>query len=224
MGYIKTKSKSYFVRVCLLALTIAIPIGCGGGGGDDDPDPGGGGPGNPDDSSVSFSSATYQGNENVASITITVNRTGDLSEAISVDYAASNNTAVDGEDFSATSGTLDWAANDSDEKTFDVQIISDSVTEGDETVNLALSTPSANTSLGANTTAVLTIVDIVDSDDPSSVSFSSATYQVNENVASITITVNRAGDISEAISVDYAASNGTAVDGEDFSAMSGTLD
>ncbi|VAX02594.1 Chitinase, partial [hydrothermal vent metagenome] len=112
-------------------------------------------------SSVSFSSATYKVDENAASITITVNRAGDISEAISVDYAASNGTAVDGEDFSAMSGTLDWAANDSNAKTFAVQIMSDSTTEGDETVNLALSSPSASTSLGANTTAVLTIVDIV---------------------------------------------------------------
>ncbi|VAW87548.1 hypothetical protein MNBD_GAMMA18-2212, partial [hydrothermal vent metagenome] len=114
-----------------------------------------------DPSSVSFSSATYKVDENAASITITVNRAGDISEAISVDYAASNGTAVDGEDFSAMSGTLDWAANDSNAKTFAVQIMSDSTTEGDETVNLALSSPSANTNLGTNTTAVLTIIDIV---------------------------------------------------------------
>ncbi|HEB92983.1 MAG TPA: hypothetical protein ENI94_05860 [Gammaproteobacteria bacterium] len=112
-------------------------------------------------SSVSFSSATYQADENVASITITVNRAGDISEAISVDYAASNGTAADGEDYTAISGTLDWAANDSNAKTFAVQIMSDSTTEGNETVNLTLSSPSANTSLGTNTTAVLTIIDIV---------------------------------------------------------------
>ncbi|MCF6211192.1 MAG: hypothetical protein L3K24_11135 [Gammaproteobacteria bacterium] len=115
----------------------------------------------PNPSSVSFSAATYTVAEDIASITITVNRAGDISEAISVDYAASNGTAVDGEDFSVTSGTLNWAATDSNAKTFDVQIISDSATEGDETVNLALSSPSANTSLGTNTTAVLTIIDII---------------------------------------------------------------
>ncbi len=114
-----------------------------------------------DVSSVSFSSATYQINEDVASVTIAVNRAGDISEAINVDYATSNGTAIDGEDYTATSGTLNWAANDSNEKTFTVQIISDNATEGDEIVNLTLSNPSANTSLGTNTTAVLTIIDIV---------------------------------------------------------------
>jgi len=115
----------------------------------------------PGPSSVSFSSATYQVNEDITSITITVNRGGDISEPISVDYATSNGTAVDGEDFSITSGTLNWAATDSTAKTFAMQIIADSATEGNETVNLALSSPSANTSLGSNATAILTIVDIV---------------------------------------------------------------
>lgn len=140
-------------------------IGCGDGGNGDDNDDGGGNNSansaeTTDPSSVSFSSATYQVTENDTSITITVNRAGDTAAAISVDYAASNGTAVDGEDFSVTSGTLNWEANDNT-KTFDVQVISDNATEGDETVELALSSPSENTNLGSNTTAVLTISDVV---------------------------------------------------------------
>lgn len=116
---------------------------------------------NPGPSSVSFSATTYTVSENTPSITITVNRAGNISEAISVGYAASNGTAVDVEDFSATSGTLNWAANDSAAKTFAVQIVSDGAIEGNETVSLALSNPSATTSLGANATATLTIADFV---------------------------------------------------------------
>ncbi|MCF6235664.1 MAG: hypothetical protein L3J70_04715 [Gammaproteobacteria bacterium] len=100
--------------------------------------------------------------ENVPSMTITVNRTGDMSEAISVDYTATNGTAMDGEDFTAASGTLNWAANDSEAKTFSVQVMTDSAVESDETVQLALTNPSTNTGLEGNTTAVLTITDVVD--------------------------------------------------------------
>ncbi|MCF6345291.1 MAG: carboxypeptidase regulatory-like domain-containing protein [Thiomicrorhabdus sp.] len=110
-------------------------------------------------SSVSFSAATYTVSENATSINVTVNRSDDISQAISVDYAASTGTAVEGDDFSATSGTLNWAANDGTAKTFAVQIISDNATEAAETVNLTLSNPSGNTSIGANTTAMLTITD-----------------------------------------------------------------
>jgi len=109
---------------------------------------------------LSFSATTYQVGENTPSITITVNRKGDISQAVSVDYSAANGTAGD-EDFASASGTLNWVATDSAAKTFTVQIVSDSVTEGDETVSLTLSNPSGGAALGENTTATLTITDFV---------------------------------------------------------------
>ncbi|MCK5922774.1 MAG: hypothetical protein KAG66_17660, partial [Methylococcales bacterium] len=110
---------------------------------------------------ISFSAATYTVSEGTPKITIAVERSGDSAEAISVNYAAANGTGIDGEDFTATSGTLNWDINDSAAKTFDVQITADDATEGEETVELALSSPSSNTSLGKNETATLTITDYV---------------------------------------------------------------
>jgi mannose-6-phosphate isomerase-like protein (cupin superfamily) len=112
-------------------------------------------------SGISFSTTSYTVAENTPSIAISVKRAGDASEAVSVDYAVTSGTAIDGEDFAATSGTLNWDANDSAAKTFDVQIFADDAVEGDETVTLALSNPSSNTSLGAENTATLNISDFV---------------------------------------------------------------
>jgi len=58
---------------------------------------------------------------------------------------------------------------------------------------------------------------------PSSLSFSSATYSVAANLTSIVIEVNRTGDTSAAASVSYRVENGTATDGQDFTAANGTL-
>lgn len=113
----------------------------------------------PTPSSVGFSSTNYSVNETQSSVTITVARSGDLSQAISVDYSATALSATAGVDFTETSGTLNWAATDSAAKTFSVQIAQDSQVESDETVQLALSNPSASTSLGSNATATLTITD-----------------------------------------------------------------
>ncbi len=114
-----------------------------------------------DTATLQFSSATYQVSENASSITITVNRAGDISQAVSVNYRAEGNTAVDGEDFSAIADTtLNWAANDSSAKTFAVQIMSDNIAESNETVALTLSNPSNNAEVGTNATAVLTITDV----------------------------------------------------------------
>ena len=59
-----------------------------------------------------------------------------------------------------------------------VPIINDGAVESNETVNLALSSPGSGGTLGARSTAVLTIV----SDDQSGViEFSVPTYSVNES-------------------------------------------
>jgi uncharacterized delta-60 repeat protein len=59
---------------------------------------------------------------------------------------------------------------------------------------------------------------------PGSLQFSNAAYSVNENGATATITVTRAGGADGAVSVDYlTALGGTATPGSDFTNASGTL-
>ncbi len=142
-------------------------------------------------SSVAFSSASFQVSEIAGGITITANRSGDISQAISVDYKVENGTAVDGQDFTSTAGTLNWAATDAAAKTFTVQILTDSAAESDETVNLSLLNPSVNTSLGANATAILTIkdavtaqcVDLQETDISQNTSLNLPCYNVNSDIS-----------------------------------------
>jgi hypothetical protein len=110
-------------------------------------------------STVGFSSASYSVGESQSSIVITVERSGDITEAISVDYSITALSASADVDFTQTSGTLNWSASDSSAKTFTVQVVHDNEAESDETVQLSLLSPSANTSLGANDSVTLTIVD-----------------------------------------------------------------
>jgi hypothetical protein len=53
--------------------------------------------------------------------------------------------------------------------------------------------------------------------------FSAASYSVNENGGSVTITITRAGGSNGSVSVSYATSNGTATAGQDYNSASGTL-
>jgi hypothetical protein len=164
-----------------------------------------------------LSSATYSVNEDGASITITVNRTGGTDPA-TVNYATSNGSASAGADYTASSGTLNFAAGQTS-ATFNVPILDDTLVEGNETFNLTLSSPSAGATLGAQATAVVTIVDV----EPGQFQFSSATYSVAENGGSITITVNRVNGSTNAASVNYTTSNGSATAGADYTTSSGTL-
>src|SRR5438094_29701 len=170
---------------------------------------------------VQFSSATYSVNENTASVTITVTRTGGAASGVTVNYATSDGTATASSDYTAKSGTLPFRAGVA-QKTFTIPIINDRLDESDETVNLTLSNPTGGDTLGTPDTAVLTIID---NDSGGVLQFSSATYTVNEGVLSgkAVIKVTRSGGTASGVTVDYATSDGTATDGSDYIATSGTL-
>ncbi len=126
----------------------------------------------PQPGTFSFSAANYSVNEDGGSsaiaagrtggyggsVTITVNRTGGSSGAASVSYATSDGTAAADADYTAASGTLDFAAGETS-KTFTVTAINDGLDEADETINLSLSNPTGGATLGTPPTATVTIVD-----------------------------------------------------------------
>ncbi len=168
---------------------------------------------------LSFSAANYTVTEGTATATITVTRSGSTAGTASVNYTTANGSALAGSDYTATAGTLSFAAGQTS-KTFAVPITNDTAAEVNETVNLTLSSP-AGASLGANPTAVLTIND--NDAGPSQLKFSIAKYNVTEGAPSATISVLRQGNVSGVASVNYATSNGTNVSGNDYTAASGTL-
>jgi hypothetical protein len=77
--------------------------------------------------------------------------------AVSVDYSTENDTAMAGQDYSGTSGTLNLA-DQQDSATIEISIIDDSSDESDETFSVTLSNP-GNTSIGAVGEATVTIQD-----------------------------------------------------------------
>jgi len=90
-------------------------------------------------------------------VTITVNRIGDTSGPVAVDYATSNVLATDRGDYITSLGTLRFAAGESS-KNFVVLINSDSYIESNETFTVSLSNPSGAT-LGGPMIASVTIID-----------------------------------------------------------------
>lgn len=115
----------------------------------------------PSPGSVQLSSSSYSAAESAGSVTMTVTRTGGSAGAASVNYATANGTASAGSDYTATSGTLNWAHGDSANKTFGVPILGDSLYEGNETFTVTLS-GAVGATLGSPSSATVTIVD----DDP----------------------------------------------------------
>jgi CSLREA domain-containing protein len=123
-----------------------------------------------------FSQSAYEVAEG-ASLTVTVKRSGDTSQAVSVGYATDDGStpsvvvpcssvtglALDRCDFTKALGTLNFAAGET-QQTFLVLGGDDSYTEGPESARLRLSNPSAGAALGALAEAAFTI----DDDSPES--------------------------------------------------------
>jgi hypothetical protein len=110
-------------------------------------------------SKLQFASATYNVAENGGQITITVTRTGSNDGAVSIDYATSDGTAIAPDDYTQSTGTLYWSDSDDVDKTFTINIISDSQPENDETFIVSLANPTGGAQLGTPKTTTVTITD-----------------------------------------------------------------
>lgn len=156
-----------------------------------------------------------------AAATITVTRSGGSEGPVSVSYSTSSGTATSGSDYVPTSGTLSWADGDATAKTFLVYALTDSATENEESLTVALSNPNGTT-LGTPATATLTITDVPPAPTGVPIQFSAATFTANRSAGSATVTITRSSSTGTA-SVAYATTDGSAAAGEDYTATSGTL-
>jgi hypothetical protein len=170
---------------------------------------------------IDFKSLHYDVNETAGQATVTVERLDGVGGAVSVDYETSDGTATAGSDYTATSGTLNWAAGDSADKTFTVPVTWDGRAEGSESINLSLTNPGGGSDLGPTTAAIVRI-----GDDGASgpLALSANAYRVREAAGTVTITATRSGgSLGGPVTVNYATSNGTATAGSDYTAAHGTL-
>jgi len=171
---------------------------------------------------LQFSAATYSANENGANTTITITRTGGSAGAVGVSFSSSNGTATAGSDYTTTTQTITFANGDTANKTVTIPILDDTTFEGNETVNLTLSSPTGGATLGSPSTATLTIVDN-EAAPAGALQFSSATYSVNENGGNATVTITRTGGSAGAVGVSFSTSNGSATAGSDYTTTTQTV-
>ena len=178
--------------------------------------------------SFRFTTGSYKGDEDEASVTINIIRYGGNTGTVSVDYETENGTANSGSDYEATSGTLTFA-NGKTAESFQIPLIEDSEKEGNETVIIHLKGPKSGAVLGSPVTATLTIVDNDEGDgtsaDPDNNNgvfvLSAAEYEIAENMNEVTITIERKSGSEGTATVKYEATKGTAGN-ENFDSISAT--
>jgi hypothetical protein len=158
-----------------------------------------------------FSAANFNRTEGAATATVTVTRTGGTASGVTVDYATSDGTAQEPGDYTASTGTLTFAAGQVT-RTIGIPIVRDAADEANETLNLALSNPTGGATLGAPATATLTITD----DDAGGVlQFSLTGVSVDEGAGTAAVVVKRTGGAADSVSVTCTPTDGSAGVGSD---------
>jgi hypothetical protein len=136
---------------------------------------------------------------------------------LSVQYTTVDGTGVAGVDYISTSGVLVFT-NGNGTNTFNVPIINNNSVSGSRTFSLRLSNPTAPGRLVAPSNEVVTIVD-----GTAGFKFSKSAYSVNKTDGSAIINVFRTGMTDSVASVEFVATNGSALDGVHYFATNGTL-
>lgn len=169
------------------------------------------------DAQIAFNPSTYNVDENVGAVTLTIARTQNTSDTLSIEYITVNGSATEGSDYTTTSGTVTFAAGETT-RTISVPIINDSLYEPSESFTVTLSNPSN----GSITQSVAT-VNIVDNDPKPIISFNPTNYTVAENNGYVTLIINRTQNTSGPLTVNYTTLNGTATEGSDYTNTSGSI-
>jgi hypothetical protein len=171
---------------------------------------------------VALSASTSSVAQNAGQAVLTVNRSGGLNGTISVAYATANGTATAGADYTATSGTLQWASGDTSARSISIPVSNANPFSGTKNFKVALSSPTGGAGLGTPSSTTVSIAGGAAA-AVGSLQFSTAIYTVAQSAGSLQVTVNRTGGSNGAVSVSYGTSDGTAIAGTDYTAASGTL-
>jgi chitinase len=150
------------------------------------------------------------GNNPANQATLNVDLSAPAAQAVTVNYAITDGT-TDTKDYQAANGSLTFAPGETS-KAINIPIVGDNVVEPNETFLVNLSGLSSNATLGAANSATVTITN----DDLPILSMKDTAISVLEGNGQspspnqVVVTVNLSAAITQAVTVNYATSNGTA--------------
>ena len=157
-----------------------------------------------------FATNSYIVGENGGSVLVTVNRLNPNTGSLSVRFATSDNTAINGVDYVATNGTLNFLDGQAT-NSFAVQILNPNLVESNKTFNIALLRPSTNSYVVSPSNTVVTITNVY-----VGLAFGSSSFTVSECSESAAIPVILTGLTNSAINVDASTANGSGVAGVNY--------
>ena len=164
--------------------------------------------------SIASSSASEASDNQTATLTLSTASGLDTT----VNYATSNGTAIAGSDYVAVSDNVTFSAGETSKTVF-VTIISDNTSEENENYTIALTSSDNNSDIGTNASATM----LITNDDSDPTLNIAATTAVSEDNTTANVVVSLSAPSGKVVSFNYDMVDGTAVDGQDYTAASGTL-
>jgi hypothetical protein len=173
----------------------------------------------PGEFSFNFSTGSTS-ESNGGTYNITIYRNGGSDGPASVDFGIKGGTATRDSDYTVTTGTVNFADRTSS-ATVTLTRLDDALCEGTETIEVELKNPQGGASLGQYPETTISMSD----NEPSAgtLYFSSSTASIAENGSgTLALTVSRTGT-GCAVSAAFTATDGTAVNGTDYTLASGRV-
>ncbi len=134
--------------------------------------------------------------ENAGVAHIIVRRLGGTTGAVTVHYTTVEGTAKAGTEFTAISGTLEFADGQSTAE-IDVAILDNPFSGSNKSLQVQLINPTDGATLGSSTQLTLTIQNNEPTQaGPSTVQFSQTTYSASVSAGQVVVTISRTGDLS----------------------------
>jgi len=168
---------------------------------------------------IEFETWSSEAKEGVSPVLVGVTLSQPKNTTVTVDYSVVGGTATNGADYDLDDGTLTFEQGEVGPKYISIDIVSDGLDEDDETIIVELSNPTgAGALLGPKTQHTYTII------DPRPwAGFVIPASSGSERERLVAVEVRLAETLTETVTVDYAATAGSARNGKDYTLSPGTL-
>ncbi len=178
-----------------------------------------------DDDGIALFSATGQTGSEGGKLSFTVRLNPASIVETQVDYSVDTGSDVEGRDFTIVNplnGTLTFAAGNTRPQSIAIQTIDNDLDQTNRTYTLTLSNARPTDSVGIAETGRTAFIVVQDNDGPT-ITFTGASSAVRENAGFKRLEVRLSAPSPQEITVRYATEPMTAVAGEDYRSVNGTL-